>query len=172
MAGGGEGRGRCPPRSQRCPSQPSLQMHCQGSTQRPFTQPGKVTHWSHRGPCQPGWHLWGVGGGEREPVSCWIHVAQGTCKGPGAGASRATQGRQGEPGRAMWPGPQGAWRLEDLMTTPVPTRQAPRYTVLLVTESLSRKWSPSPFYRPLTRLRVKMSSHSWHPNLSNSNLCM
>lgn len=32
-------------------------MHCQGSTQSPLTQPGKVTHWSHRGPCQPDWHL-------------------------------------------------------------------------------------------------------------------
>ena len=102
----------------------------------------------------------GLSGGpraEREPVSCWMHVAQGTCKGPGAGVSRATRGRQGEPGRAMWPGPQGAWRLEDLMTTPVPTRQVPRVRSLAgVTESLSGKWSPSPFYRPLIRLRVKM----------------
>lgn len=34
--------------------------------------------------------------------------------------------RQGAPARATWPGPQRAWRLEDWMTTPVPTRQAPR----------------------------------------------
>lgn len=55
----------CQPMSQRFPSQPSSQMHCQGSTQSPLTQPGKVTHWSHRGPCQPGWHLQG-GGGRRK----------------------------------------------------------------------------------------------------------
>lgn len=85
VAGDGEGRGRCPPRSQRCPSQPSLQMHCQGSTQTPFTQPGKVTHWSHRGPCQPGWHLSGVSGGER-----WGHVSGGV------------QGWRGSCGGFLW----------------------------------------------------------------------
>lgn len=42
---------------QNFPSQPSLQMHCHGSSHSPLTQPGEVTHWSHRGPSQPGWHL-------------------------------------------------------------------------------------------------------------------
>ena len=40
--------------------------------------------------------------------------------------SWVTQGRQGEQGWAVGPGPQGAWRLEDLMTTPGPARQVPR----------------------------------------------
>lgn len=63
----------CQPMSQRFPSQPSSQMHCQGSTHSPLTQPGKVTHWSHRGPCQPGWHLWG---GWR-----WAHMGVQECRG-------------------------------------------------------------------------------------------
>lgn len=61
-----EGRiAQCSPISQNFPSQPSLQKHCHGSSQSPLTQPGEVTHFSHRGPSQPGSHLCGQRG-ERE----------------------------------------------------------------------------------------------------------
>lgn len=41
------------PLSHSSPPQLTSHTHCQGSTQLPYTQPGKVTHWSHSGPFQP-----------------------------------------------------------------------------------------------------------------------
>lgn len=54
---GERGEGQCSPMLQNFPSQPSLQKHCHGSSQSPLTQPGAVTHLSHRGPSQPISHL-------------------------------------------------------------------------------------------------------------------
>ena len=42
---------------QNIPPHPCWQLHCQGSLQVPWTQPGYFTHSSHRAPVQPARHL-------------------------------------------------------------------------------------------------------------------